>query len=270
MSHKIIFATQQGSTRLVPGMVSCGWLRYQLRMKAYPFLAVSGTMTRMCGRYGFSVKDAREVYDRFGVMNKLADFQPRYNIAPGEFNPVILRQSPNRIERMFWGLIPQWAKDETMRYKTINARSETVETAASYRKPFRLSRILIPATGFYEWDKSTKPSTPYYFFLKDEPIFAFAGLYDTWTDTKTSKKLQSYTIITCPANGIVGKIHSRMPAILRKEDEETWLNPDIIEPEQLYSLLTSYPDVAMQATPVSPAVNNPKNDSEDVINPASL
>jgi putative SOS response-associated peptidase YedK len=93
------------------------------------------------------------------------------------------------------------AKDETMRYKTINARSETVDTAASYRKPFRFGRVLIPATGFYEWDKSTKPSTPYYFFLKHEPIFAFAGLYDTWTDRKTGKDLQSYTIITCPQTG---------------------------------------------------------------------
>jgi putative SOS response-associated peptidase YedK len=80
----------------------------------------------MCGRYGFSVKDAREVYDRFGVMNKLADFQPRYNIAPGQYNPVILRHSPTSVERMFWGLIPHWAKDETMKYKTINARMEGI------------------------------------------------------------------------------------------------------------------------------------------------
>jgi putative SOS response-associated peptidase YedK len=236
-------------------------------MKFYPFLAISGTMTRMCGRYGFSVKDAREVYDRFGVMNKLADFQPRYNIAPGEFNPVILRQSPNRIERMLWGLIPQWAKDETMRYKTINARCETVDTAASYRKPFRFGRVLIPATGFFEWDKSTKPSTPSFFFLKHEPIFAFAGLYDTWTDPKTGKKLQSYTIITCPANGVVGRVHNRMPVILRREDEDTWLNPDITEPEHLKPLLVPYMDQEMDCYQVGYGVNNPRNDSEDVIKP---
>jgi putative SOS response-associated peptidase YedK len=61
-----------------------------------------------------------------------------------------------------------------------------------------------------------------------------------------------------------------MPAILHKKDEETWLNPDITEPEQLYPLLSPYPDAAMQAYPVSPAVNNPKNGNKDVIKPASL
>jgi putative SOS response-associated peptidase YedK len=114
----------------------------------------------MCGRYGFSVKDAREVYDRFGVMNKLVDFQPRYNIAPGQYNPVILRHSPTSIERMFWGLIPHWAKDETMKYKTINARVEGISDKPPYRKPFRFQRCLVPATGFFEWDKSVTPSLP--------------------------------------------------------------------------------------------------------------
>jgi putative SOS response-associated peptidase YedK len=95
----------------------------------------------------------------------------------------------------------------------------------------------VPATGFFEWDKSVKPSIPYYFSLIHEPLFAFAGLYDTWTDPKAATAINSYTIITCPANKIVGKIHSRMPAILTKADEETWLNPDIIEPQQLYPLL---------------------------------
>jgi putative SOS response-associated peptidase YedK len=61
-----------------------------------------------------------------------------------------------------------------------------------------------------------------------------------------------------------------MPVILRREDEDTWLNPDIVEPEHLYPLLTPYPDADMQATPVSLAVNNPKNDTLDVIRPVSL
>ncbi len=117
----------------------------------------------MCGRYGFSVKDAQEVYERFNVVNTLPDFHPRYNIAPGQLNPVILRHSPKRIERMFWGLIPHWAKDESLKYKTINARAEGIAEKPVYKKPFRLQRCLVPATGFYEWDKAHKPSTPYYF-----------------------------------------------------------------------------------------------------------
>jgi putative SOS response-associated peptidase YedK len=140
----------------------------------------------MCGRYGFSVKDAREVYDRFGVMNKLLDFQPRYNIAPGQYNPVITHHDAKTIERMFWGLIPHWSRDETMKWKTINARSETAATSPAYRKPFRYQRCLVPVTNFYEWDKSQQPSRPYNIKLKHEGLFAFTGLYDTWHDPKTN------------------------------------------------------------------------------------
>src|SRR5258706_5560345 len=107
----------------------------------------------MCGAYGFSVKDAREVYDRFDIENTLETFSPRYNVRPGQMNPVITSHSPNHISTMFWGLIPFWAKDEKMKFSTINARAETAATSASYRKPFRSQRCLIPATGFYEPDK---------------------------------------------------------------------------------------------------------------------
>ncbi|MDQ6659789.1 MAG: SOS response-associated peptidase, partial [Chloroflexota bacterium] len=194
----------------------------------------------MCGRYGFSVKDAQEVYERFEIVNTLPDFHPRFNIAPGQLNPVVLRHSPNSIQRMFWGLIPSWAKDERMRYTTINARVETVKEKSAYRKPLRYQRCLVPATGFYEWDKKQKPSRPYYFHLKHEPLFAFAGVYDVWHDPKTGKEIQSYTIITTQANSVVGAIHARMPVILRKEDEEAWLNPDETEPDALLPLLRPY------------------------------
>ncbi len=223
----------------------------------------------MCGRYGFSVKDAREVYDRFGVMNKLGDFQPRYNIAPGQYNPVLLRHSPTSIERMFWGLIPHWSKDETMKWKTINARSETAATSPSYHKPFRFQRCLVPATNFYEWDKSQKPSTPYCIKLKHEDLFAFAGLYDIWHDPKTGKDIYSYTILTCPPNDLIAPIHNRMPVILKREGEDTWLNPDIVEPEQLQPLLIPYPEQEMELYSITTTINYPKNDREDVLQPAT-
>src|SRR5947209_5995406 len=136
----------------------------------------------MCGRYGFSVKNAKEVYKRFEVANQLDMFSPRWNIAPGQLNPVITKHSPNSISRMMWGLIPFFAKDESFKYKTINARAETVANLPTYRKPFRYQRCLVPATNFYEWDKKQKPSIPYAFFVKDQPMFAFAGLYDIWKD----------------------------------------------------------------------------------------
>jgi putative SOS response-associated peptidase YedK len=106
----------------------------------------------MCGAYGFSIKKAIEVYDRFNVQNTLLDFKPRYNIRPGQMNPVITREkNTNTISRMFWGLIPHFAKDDNYKYKTINARAETVAQLPTFREPLRHKRCLVPATGFYSY-----------------------------------------------------------------------------------------------------------------------
>ena len=115
----------------------------------------------MCGAYGFSVKDAKDVYDRFEVVNRLEDFKPRFNVRPGQFHPVITSHSPNQTSRMFWGLIPHWAKDDKYKYSTINARAETVAQLAACREPFRHKRCLIPATGFFEPDKINYSKPPY-------------------------------------------------------------------------------------------------------------
>lgn len=222
----------------------------------------------MCGRYGFSVKNAKEVYKRFEIANELSNFRPRYNLAPGQMNPVITRHSPNQIELMFWGLIPHFAPDENYKYTTINAKAETVDTLKSFSKPLRFNRCLVPATGFYEPDKSVNPTIWHYFQLKSQELFAFAGLYDVWEDKKTGKKIYSYTIITTVPNEAVGKVHNRMPVILSKEDEDTWLNPDIVEPEHLLPLLKPYPANEMEEWRVSNAAKNPRNEGPDLIKPA--
>jgi putative SOS response-associated peptidase YedK len=183
------------------------------------FLQMRGIIGDMCGRYGFSVKNAKDVYERFDTVNELSDYKPRWNIAPGEQNPVITRHSPNQISRMVWGLIPYWAKNTKFHFTTINARVEGIASKPAFRKPFKSQRCLVPATGFFEWDKSVKPRQPYYFKLKQQDLFAFAGLYDIWRDPKTGAEIQSYTIITTEANGVVGKIHQRMPVILQSVTE---------------------------------------------------
>ena len=224
----------------------------------------------MCGRYGFSVKDAREVINRFDLINtldELSRLQSRYNIAPGQINPVITQDDGKRMEWFFWGLIPYWAKSQDMRYKTINARAETVDTAPAYRKPFRFQRCLVPSTGFYEWDKAIKPSQPYYIRMKDASIFSFAGLYDTWKDTVSEKEIKSYTIITTQPNEVVGKIHNRMPVIIDKEDETDWLNPDNSEIQLLHRFLKPYSSDKLLVYPVSRGVNVPSTDSENLIKP---
>jgi len=224
----------------------------------------------MCGAYGFSVKDAKEVYDRFEVVNQLEDLKARWNVRPGQMNPVITSHSPNRISRMFWGLIPHWAKDKSFGYKTINARAETVAKLPTFREPLKRKRCIVPATGFYEPDKInfSKPPFPWHYFqLKDQKVFGIAGLYDVWKDRETGKEMHSYTIITTEPNEVVGEFHGRMPVILQKEDEETWLNPDISEPAQLLPLLKSYPSIKMETWPVGEAARNPRNDYPELIKP---
>jgi putative SOS response-associated peptidase YedK len=224
----------------------------------------------MCGAYGFSVKDVKKVYSRFGVQTTLFDLSPRYNIRPGQMNPVVISQSPNQIVLMFWGLIPHWAKDDSSKYKTINARVETVAHLPTYRQPFRNKRCLVIATGFYEPDKIhyAKPPFPWHYFqLKDDQLFGFAGLYDKWTDKKTGNEIYSYTIITTTPNALVGKYHERMPVILERDDEETWINPDITEPEQLLPLLKPYPADKMEEWRVGDAARNPRNDYPELIQP---
>jgi putative SOS response-associated peptidase YedK len=226
----------------------------------------------MCGAYGFSIKDAKEVYDRFEVVNTLEDLKPRWNVRPGQMNPVITSHSPNQISRMFWGLIPHWAKDKSFAYKTINARAETVATLPTYKEPFRHKRCIVPATGFYEPDKIhfTKPPFPWHYFqVKDQKVFGIAGLYDVWKDRETGKEIHTYTIITTEPNAVVGEFHGRMPVILQKEDEETWLNPDISEPAQLLPLLKSYPDDKMETWPVGEEARNPRNDYPELLKPST-
>jgi putative SOS response-associated peptidase YedK len=224
----------------------------------------------MCGAYGFSVKVAKATYDRFEVVNTLEDLKPRWNVRPGQMNPVVTSHSPNRMSRMFWGLIPAWAKDKSFGYKTINARAETIATLPTFRQPLRNKRCIVPATGFYEPDKIHYEKPPYpwhYFTLKDQELFGFAGLYDIWKDKQTGSEIYSYTIITTTPNELVGQVHDRMPVILDREVETEWLNPDLVETERLLQMLKPYPADKMEVWKVGDEARNPRNDYAELIRP---
>jgi putative SOS response-associated peptidase YedK len=224
----------------------------------------------MCGAYGLSIQDAKDVYARFQVVNHLDDWQARYNLCPGQLHPVITSHSPNRISRMFWGLIPHWAKDETRKYSTINAKAETAAELATYRESFRHQRCIVPATGFYEPDKIHYKKQPFpwhYFRLTDQPLFGFAGLYDICTDKQTGKDIWSYTIITTVPNEIVGQYHDRMPVILEKELEEEWLNADLVDVKRISNMLKPYLSENMEEWRVGDEARNPKNDYPEVMKP---
>jgi putative SOS response-associated peptidase YedK len=227
----------------------------------------------MCGAYGLSVKTIKDIIYRFDVEDENVEgFKPRWNIRPGQHNPVVVKHAKNEkknIEMMLWGLVPHFAKDEHNKYKTINARAETVEELPTFHHPFHRSRCLIPFTGFYEPDKihfSKQPYPWHYFQMKDDSISSFAGLYDIWHDKTSKTEIHSYTIITTTPNAIVGKYHDRMPVILKKEDEDTWLNP-YIEANQLHNLLKPFNDDKMEEWEVGAAARDPKNDYEKIIKP---
>ncbi len=226
----------------------------------------------MCGAYGLSVKTIKDIINRFDVEdeNTLEDFNPRWNIRPGQNNPVIVKKAENeknRIEYMNWGLLPHFAHDEHYRHRPINARAETVDELPTFRHPFHRKRCLIPFTGFYEPDKihfSKQPFPLHYFEMKDQSIKSFAGLYDVWKDRKNEKEIHSYTIVTTTPNKIVGQYHDRMPVILQPHDEATWLNPET-EVDQLHHLLTTFPADDLTEREVGAAARDPKNDYPEVI-----
>lgn len=199
------------------------------------------------------------------------DWTPRYNIAPTQPVPVV-RQKPREGAReilfMRWGLIPSWATDATIGNRTINARSETVETTPSFREPFRSRRCLIPADGFYEWKRNGKTKQPFCFEVADGQLFAFAGLWDRWTDPQ-GQAVESCTILTTTANALSADLHDRMPVILRPEDYDCWLDTKDGNINSGLKLLVPFTG-PMRRYPVSARVNQVQNDDSECAVPVEL
>ena len=216
----------------------------------------------MCGRFALAYIGG--FWSRFAVIDRQAALEPRFNIAPSQLVPIIISGSANKAVMMKWGLVPFWAKDPKIGNRLINARAETIATKPAFRTSFKRKRCLVPATGFYEWKKSKNGKIPYYFHMKDDSFFAFAGLYDRWTDPD-GKDLHTFTIITTTANTIMENIHNRMPAILNASDEDLWLSNEPLSETDSGRLLVPYNSRALEAFEVSKEVNSPANDSRELI-----
>jgi putative SOS response-associated peptidase YedK len=207
----------------------------------------------MCGRFR-QTRAAKILEQQFnaGLLDALNDFDilPRVNIAPAQ--PVVVvkqaKGKPRTITMMRWGLIPAWAKDQSIGNKTINARSESVETTASFSDSARSRRCLIPADGFYEWKKTGKVRQPYCFQVGEGELFAFAGLWDTWKNPQ-GETIESCTILTTDANDLVSNVHGRMPVIVPPEKYELWLNPDMEDFEAVKGILKPYDPTTMHSYP---------------------
>ncbi len=200
---------------------------------------------------------------RFHVKSIDGDMLQCYNAAPSQNLPVITNAAPERIVHYRWGLIPFWAKDAKVGYKMINARRETLTEKETFRYALNKRRCLVLADSYYEWKKTDKIKIPYRILMKNGEPFAFAGLWETWTDNQDNET-RSFTIITTDPNELSAKIHNRMPCILRKEDEQRWLNTSL-PTEKVVGLLKEYPAGEMKAYEVSTLVNSPNNNVPEVI-----
>ncbi|QSR87659.1 SOS response-associated peptidase [Candidatus Methylacidiphilum infernorum] len=216
---------------------------------------------RMCGR--FSLHTSPRVIQQVFKLDSLPDITPRYNIAPS--TPILAirkKEGKNDAALLRWGLVPHWAKEQKSGYSLINARAETLCSKPAFRESFKKRRCLIPADGFYEWQSVDGKKTPWYITLPDLPLFAFAGLWDSWRSPEQS--VESCTIIVTEACEKLRPIHPRMPAILAPADYERWLQPTAGEEEKDLCLLKPWPG-EIRLRRVSPAVNKPTVEGEGLI-----
>ena len=233
----------------------------------------------MCGRYLLHADPKlieRAFRAEFSQIPR--ELVPRWNIAPTQRVPIvrnqpglelkIVRQGEGRgreLATVRWGLIPAWAKDPAIGNRMINARAEGVADKPAFRSAFRTRRCIVPASGFYEWQRQGRGAKqPYLIRRKDSLPIGFAGLWESWEDRATGEVVETCTIITCPPNALMAELHDRMPVILDLADYERWLDPSIPGGEEL---LQPCPAEWLEAMPVSTKVNSPRNDDESIIQP---
>ena len=225
----------------------------------------------MCGRYTLllSWHELVAFYELIDLGFR-PNLGPRYNIAPTQGVPVV--KAGRELAIMRWGLIPYWAKDEKIGFRTFNAKAETLTEKPSFRRAFRDRRCLIPASGFFEWqaqdqgqdqDRRRAPKQPYYIQGRGGQPLAFAGLWESWRGPDGTL-LESCTIVTTEANDTLRPIHHRMPVILDSADFGTWLEPSAGD---VRALLRPCPNDWLEAYPVSTHVNKAAPDDEACIAP---
>jgi len=231
----------------------------------------------MCGR--FTLRTPADVLMQTFQTLDFPELQPRWNIAPTQQIVAVTTgetDGPRRHAGWFrWGLVPFWADDPSIGSKMLNARSETVADKPAFRAAFRKRRCLIPADGFYEWQKlSSGKKQPWWIHQAGEQPFAMAGLWESWTpgQNQTSppdtEPLLTCTILTTDASSDLRGLHDRMPVILAPEAWHAWLNPQT-QPEFLKQLMKPASPGTLQLTCVSQLVNRPTPDSPQCLTPVS-
>jgi putative SOS response-associated peptidase YedK len=219
----------------------------------------------MCGRYTLICID--DLGTRFRIYDPSLGFRSKFNVAPGQFMPVIVRRERPEAVIMQWGLDLQ-AKGSSLAVKPINIRAESFFEKPGFSILRTHTRCLIPASGFYEWKYEGRRKVPFYFSLKMNPVFAFAGLCSIWQDASGTSH-ETFAIITIPANARVAPVHNRMPVIIQAQDEIRWLEREDLTATELHEILAPYPAEEMRIHPVSSKVNGTDTDNECLIRPLS-
>ena len=233
----------------------------------------------MCGRYAStrSDSDLQAVFDIAETVG--AEVPPSYNVAPTQTVRTVLERPPKdepeadavrQLRSVRWGLIPSWAKDAKIGSRLINARSETIIEKPSFKKAASRRRCIVPADGYYEWEKRDGAKVPY--FLHQDGVLAMAGLYELWRDpTKAeddeARWVWSVTVLTSPAADALGHIHDRSPVVLPPDLRASWLDPAVTDLGAVQDMLAAIPEPRLEPYEVSTAVNSVKNNSPELLTP---
>ncbi len=219
----------------------------------------------MCGRF-FLLASSTDLADLFGL-DDVPDLLPRYNIAPTQtvLTVGLSKEGRPAAATFRWGIVPPWAADP--KPGPINARTETVADKPTFAEAIRKRRCLIPASGLFEWSRQGKAKQPFAIRMADDKPFAFAGIWEAWRP-ESGPPLLTCAILTTEANELVKPVHNRMPVILEPRHFGTWIDRDVQKPATLALMLRPFAADRMLAYPVSPLVNNPRNDDARCIEPA--
>ncbi|MEM7280172.1 MAG: SOS response-associated peptidase [Pseudomonadota bacterium] len=218
----------------------------------------------MCGRYAFFAP-ADAIATLFEIEDP-PEIEFSYNVAPTDYVPAVrYQEGARRLSMLRWGLIPFWAKNKQIGVKMINARAETVSEKPAYKSAFKQRRCLLPASGFFEWQKTSQGKQPHFISLSTGEAFAFAGIWESWG--KDEEKIESVSIITTQPNPLVAQVHDRMPVIVPKDYFAKWLGEESAESGDLKEYLVPYPENEMRFYPVGKAVGNPRNKTQECIAP---
>lgn len=219
-----------------------------------------------CGRYVLKA-NRKELEKHYNLASVPKDLKPNYNVAPGQRLPVVTADENGKMEMelMKWGIVAPWKQTMII----INTRDDKVFNSPMWKGLVSKKRALIPASGFYEWKKpenSKDQKQPFYIHPKQQELFSFAGVWNSWKDVE-GVEFKTYSIITTSPNKEMADVHNRMPVILHKDEEASWLEPSKASREDIEPFLHPYEDRGLELYKVSRDVGNSRNNDKKLLAP---